>query len=283
MASEAIPPLSIDRWRSGGFGRSAPPIPRRSVRPARPRIVPRPRPLPLPDAPAIFPWLAPTLSPGEATVWAGDPPIVESLLELLYAGVASAGGRVSLVEGSNRFLPYRIGELGRSLGADPGELLERIRLARAFTAYQMVAMVDGWASEVRAQRPHLLVAHEVPELFHDAEELPIEERRPLLAHVARTLGGLAHRTGVPLLIVLAGGLGRFPGLTDAGPRLFDLVRARRRGDGAVLEAYRDGRRLSTVRRPPGQLGLEAFGATNEREVIAWDGPSRPTGRRSRSG
>ena len=283
METEAIPPLSIDRWRSSGFGRSAPSTPRRTVRPARPREIARARPLPLPETPAIFPWLAPTFSPGEATVWAGDPRVVESLLELLYAGVASAGGRVSLVEGSNRFLPYRIGELGRSLGADPGELLERIRLARAFTAYQMVAMVDGWASEVRAQRPHLLVAHEVPELFHDAEELPVEERRPLLAHVARTLGALAHRTGLPLLLVLSDGLGRFPGITDAGPRLFDLLRARRRGDGTLLESFRDGRRLATVRRPPGQLGLEAFEAPNDREVIAWDGPSRPTGRRSRSG
>ena len=282
MASEAIPPMALDRWRSAGFGRSAPPRPRRTVRPARPRVA-RPRALPLPEAPALFPWLAPTFSPGEATVWAGDHHTVESLLELLYAGVTSAGGRVSLVEGSNRFLPYRIGEVGRALGADPGELLERIRLARAFTAYQMVAMVDGWAREVRLSRPDLLVAHEVPELFHDAEELPIEERRPLLAHVARTLGGLAHRTGLPLLLVLSDGLARFPGITDGGPRLFDLVRAQPRGDGTLVESFRDGRRLSTVRRPPGQLGLEAFGAQSEREVIAWDGPSRPTGRRSRSG
>ncbi|HEV8049460.1 MAG TPA: hypothetical protein VGP88_02585 [Thermoplasmata archaeon] len=283
MASAAIPPIAIDRWRSTRFGSAVPARADRPVRPARPRAPPRPAPLPFPDAPAIFPWLAPTLAPGEATVWAGDPRVVESMLELLYAGVAARGGRISLVEGSNRFLPYRIGEIGRALGADPGELLERIRLARAFTAYQMVAMVDGWAAEVRTQRPHLLVAHEVPELFHDAEELPVEERRPLLAHVARTLGTLAHRTGLPMLIVLADGLGRFPGLTDGGPRLFDLVRARSQGEGTVLEAFRDGRRLATVRRPPGQLGLEAFGATNDREVIAWDGPSRPIVRRSRSG
>jgi hypothetical protein len=283
MASEAIPPLSIDRWRSAGFGRAAPATPRRSATPSRSRALPRPRPLPFPAAPAIFPWLAPTFSPGEATVWAGEPAVVESMLELLYAGVASAGGRISLVEGSNRFLPYRLGEIGRALGADPGELLERIRLARAFTAYQMVAMVDGWAREVRESRPHLLVAHELPELFHDAEELPIEERRPLLAHVARTLGGLAHRANLPLLLVLSGGIARFPGLTDAGPRLHDLVRAERRGGGALLEAYRDGRRLATVHRPPGQLGLEAFSPPNEREVIAWDAPSRPTGRRWRSG
>jgi hypothetical protein len=162
-------------------------------------------------------------------------------------------------------------------------MLERIRLARAFTAYQMVAMVDGWSSEIRAHRPSLLVAHEIPELFHDAEELPIEERRPLLAHVAHRLGTLAHRTGVPLLVVLSEGLGRFPGLTDSGPRLYDLVRARSQGEGALLEAYRDGRRLATVRRPAGQLGLEAFGPSDEREVIAWDGPSRPIVRRSRNG
>ncbi|MCI4369839.1 MAG: hypothetical protein L3J81_00755 [Thermoplasmata archaeon] len=280
MTSVAIPPLSIDRWRSAGFGRS---VATHRVRPARPRSPPKPPALHLPATPAIFPWLAPTLAPGEATVWMGDRSTVESLLELLYAGAASSGSRVSLVEGANRFQPYRIGEVGRALGADPGELLEKIRLARAFTAYQMVAMVDAWSTEIRLHRPSLLVAHEVPELFHDAEELPIEERRPLLAHVAHRLGAIAHQAGIPLLVVLSEGLGRFPGLTDSGPRLYDLVRASSQGEGALLEAFRDGRRLVTVRRPAGQLGLETFGGANEREVIAWDGPSRPTGRRSRSG
>jgi hypothetical protein len=222
------------------------------------------------------------MAPGEATLWVGSPSTVEPLLELLYAGVARAGGRISLVEGANRFQPYRIGETGRSLGIDPGRLLDRIRLARAFTAYQLVALVDGWASEARRRRPTLLVGHDLPALF-ETEEVPEEERAPLLTHVAETLRSTLRAVPVPLLLTLTRGFSQFPGLTERGPRLFDLVRVGARRGHLHLEALRDGARLAVVPRPAGQWGLEDFGSTGPEEVTAWAAQFRRTARRSRSG
>lgn len=237
----------------------------------------------LPSAPSLFPWIARHLAPGEATVWTGAPRTVAALLELLYAGSAAAGGRISLLEGANRFDPYRIGELGRALGVDATETVRRIRLARAFTAYQMVALVDRWAAEVRRDRPSLLVGHDLPSLCHDAE-IPEEEQDGLLAHMARSLRTVAERAGVPLLLTLGeDGTAGFPTLARDGPRWCDYIRLERRSSTLRLEALRDGGRFSLVPRPAGQAGLEQFVEGADREVMAWDAPFRPTVRPSRSG
>ncbi|MGA3022112.1 MAG: hypothetical protein ABSE66_04810 [Thermoplasmata archaeon] len=255
--------------------------------PTRPRLAPHPRltratPL-LPSEPALFPWLARRFAPGEATVWTGPSVAVEPVLELLYAGSALVRGRISLLEGANRFHPYRIGEFGRAFGVDATETLRRIRLARAFTAYQMVALVDGWAREARRHPPTLLVGHELPALFADAE-IPDDERSALLGHVARTLAALAREVRVPLLLTLApDAFERFRGLADEGPPWSDLVTFAR-GPGTLrLRALRDDARVALVPRPAGQTGMEQFGGEFAEEVIAWDVPPRPTARRSRSG
>ncbi|HTT73911.1 MAG TPA: hypothetical protein VMG99_07205 [Thermoplasmata archaeon] len=251
------------------------------------RLAPRPRarrarPV-LPSEPGIFPWLARRLAPGEATLLEGPRVALEPFLELLYAGSARARGRISLLEGANRFHPYRIGELGRSFGIDATETLARIRLARAFTAYQLVALVDAWAAEVRRYPPTLLIGHDLPALF-SAPEILDDERAGLLAHVARALGTVARATAAPLLLTLGPGeLARFPGLADEGPLWHDVV-ALARGPGTLaFRALRDGARLTLVPRPAGQRGIEEFGGGSPEEVIAWDVPPPRTARRSRSG
>lgn len=250
---------------------------------ARPTCVRTPgSPALLPRTPSIFPWLERRFSPGEATLWIGPDRPVSHLLETLYVGAVRAGGRISLIEGANRLHPYAVAETGRTLGLDPAKVLDRIRLARAFTAYQLVALVDGWAREARRSHPTLLVGHDLPALF-ETGELPPEERIPLLTQVARTLGQIVEEAGIPMLLTLPEGPARFPGLTDSGPRLFDVVRFRDGPDSLRLEAYRESVRLSLVSRPMGQRGLEEFDPGPSEEVIAWDAPPPPTGKHWRSG
>jgi hypothetical protein len=249
------------------------------ARAPRPRAAPAVR---FPAEGALFPWLARRFTPGEATLWMGSSSAIDRVLALAYAGSAAADGRISLLEGANRFDPYAIAAGGRPLGIDPEVVLERIRLARAFTAYQLVALVDGWAREIRQHRPHLLVAHELPLLF-ESEEVPREERVPLLTHVAEELRRVAERTGLPLLLTVPGGPARFPGLSEAGPRLADVVRFTAQGDRLQLNAYREAAEFLLLPRPSGQRGLEEFTRVTDAEVMAWDAPPRRTGRRWRSG
>jgi hypothetical protein len=282
MAALAVEPLPIPLPEEtppwvGAFARP------RSRAASRVSVPPPPAGPVLPADTPVLDWLAHRLSPGEATVLTGNARTVDALLELVYAGCVRAGGTVSLVEGANRFHPYRLVERGRQSGVEPSTLLERIRLARAFTAYQLVALVEGWAREVRSIRPTLLVGHELPLLFA-GEELPVEERVPLLRHVARTLRTLLRRHALPLLLTVEGGISGFPGLAEEGPRLFDFVRLSTRSDTLLLEAYREVARLRLVPRPLGQPGLESFAAgIFSEEVVGWDARPRRTVRRSRSG
>jgi hypothetical protein len=278
-ASIPFEPFPSERPIGPDAPRSDSPIRLRLASRSRRRVAPI-----LPSAPALFPWLARRFAPGEATLWTGPSLAVEPILEMLYAGSALARGRISLLEGANRFHPYRVGELGRSLGVDATETLRSIRLARAFTAYQMVALVEGWAREARRHPPTLLVGHDLPTLF-TADEVPDDEREALLRHIARTLRDLLEEHAVPLLLTLVpGGLSRFPGLANDGPRWCDLVTFDRGPVGLRAHALRDGARLALVPRLAGQEGLDAFdGGPATEEVIAWDVPPRHTVRRSRSG
>ena len=237
----------------------------------------------LPDAPALFGWLGKRFAPGEATVWTGASSAIERLLEMLYAGSALVHGRISLLEGANRFNPYRIAEQGQALGLEPDPVLEGIHLARAFTAYQLVALVDGWSAEARRRRPTLLIGHELPALFDNPEELPPEEREPLLRHVSEQLAELVEGTGLPLLLTVTGGFAAFPGLAESGPRFSDLVRLIPRATGIELGSVREGRRLLMIHRAPGQRGLEEFAPPDTtQEVTPWAAPLPPIGKHSRN-
>ncbi len=258
-----------------------PALPPVRTRPPVARARARPR---LPESPGILAWIARRFHPGEATIWLGSPPAIVPLLELLYAGSASVDGEISLIEGANCFHPFRIGELGRDFGLPPNEVLRRIRLARAFTAHQLVALVDGWSAEARRRRPTLLVAHELPALF-ETDEIRPEERDALLRHVARTLRAVVDRAPYPMLVALNGGVDRFPGLLETGPRFADLVTFRRHPRGLALRAYRNDARVRLVRRRDGQRGMEEFvdDLTEEPEVIPWAAPPPPTVRRWTNG
>lgn len=283
------PALSLDEVVPLAPFRPEGPIPSRpGPPPIRLRLTSRPRratsrPL-LPSAPALFPWLARRFAPGEATLWTGPPLALEPVLEMLYAGSALARGRISLLEGANRFHPYRIGELGRALGVGADETLHRIRLARAFTAHQMVALADGWRREARRHPPTLLVGHDLPALFA-TDELLDDEREALLRRIARQIQRLLDEVPVPLLLTLGpDGLDRFPGLATEGPRWCDLLAFERRPTSLRVRALRSDARLVLVPRSHGQRGIEEFGgAPAAEEVIAWDVPPRRTVRRSRSG
>jgi hypothetical protein len=237
----------------------------------------------LPSAPPLFPWLARRFAPGQLTMWVGARAALDPVLEMLYAGNALGRGRISLLEGGNHFNPYRLGEVGRGFGVDAAALLRRIRLARSFTGYQMVALVDAWSAELRRHPATLLIGHDLPAAF-SIDEIPEDERTALLRHVAGSLRALAEATRTPLLLTLdPTGPAGFPGLDDAGPPWADLV-SFARGPGALrLRALRDDARLALVPRAPGQHGIEEYGGGAAGEVIAWGAPSRRTVRRSTSG
>jgi hypothetical protein len=60
----------------------------------------------------------------------------------IAAHAACKRNRVVFICGDNRFDPYAISRAAKAMGARPEDALRAIRIARAFTAYQLSELVD---------------------------------------------------------------------------------------------------------------------------------------------
>lgn len=227
-----------------------------------------------PVAPGLFGWLERRFVPGRATRLQGPTPLVAGFVSFLIAAVAATGGTVSLRDGANRFAPYTLAALGRRWEVPADTLLERVRLARAFTAHQMVTLIETWADDEVAEpvAADLLVAGD-PATLLEQEEVLEYERAALLPYVAGRLGRLAATLRRPLLFVRYGDSEPFDWAAH-GLALFETLTLAPRGAGAFVTAERGGERLELVPLAPHQRHLEEF----EEDPAApggierWDGP-----------
>ncbi len=266
--SEGIVPPALLGAAAGSL---SPPLPgsflfpRPELRPASELLArERDRQRLFPSAPALFPWLERAFAPGKVTALVGPPTLVSGFLPFLLATVASHGGEVSLREGSNRFSPYSVGALARRWGVDPEEVLGRVRLARAFTAHQMVSLVETWSDVLlsRTVLPSLLVVSDPTLLCQDAE-VPPDESVALQMHMAEVLGRVARSLRRPLLVTQerTGGRLVFPGLARLGPPVHETLRLLHGPDGVVrLTAQERAESLTLLALPPHQRHLEEFDA-----------------------
>lgn len=88
----------------------------------------------------------------------------------LAASYLVAGGRVFWVDGGNSFNPYRLTEAAKRLGMDPAPLLRRLFVARAFTVYQLEALIRRRLKPSLERYPDALgVIYDPLALFMDGE------------------------------------------------------------------------------------------------------------------
>ena len=123
---------------------------------------------------------------------------------------------VILLDGANRFDPYVVSSLARRASIPPEKLLKRIRIARAFTCYQMATLMGEKLSELIEQeksgltdlfpsplrdpfhrRPWVIVLGPIT-TFLD-EDVPEREVRPLFERSLRSVERMAME-GVPFLL-----------------------------------------------------------------------------------
>jgi hypothetical protein len=211
--------------------------------------------------PGINRWMERWFAPGAATRLTGPPAWTVHLTSYLLAAAAAAGRVVSLREGANRFEPYTIARIGRRWATPTEDLLDRIRVARAFTAHQMVTLAETWADDeaVAPEAADLLVAGDPAAPFASEEEVEPYERTALLPHLARCLKRLLTATHRPLLLVeYTGGLG-LPDDRDGLP-IHETIRLQPRAatGGARLLAVRAGETLELLPLAAHQRHLEEF-------------------------
>jgi hypothetical protein len=118
----------------------------------------------------------------------GDEPVMQLLAELALRGP------VTVLDGGNRFPAYHLLRLLRLRSPDPAALARRICVRRAFTCYQVLALLES----LRAlPQPCLLL--DPLATFYD-EQISIVEVSRLLDGCLRQLERL--RQAAPLLVVL---------------------------------------------------------------------------------
>ncbi len=119
--------------------------------------------------------------PSCITVVEGSSRIVpDFLFRLCVASVVSSDRDAVFIDGWNSFNPYVLSRIAKSSGTEPRKVLSRIHVARAFTEYQMDALVGGLQEVIEQWNPAVLAMSYLPSLFSgvDGKRLfePILER-----------------------------------------------------------------------------------------------------------
>ena len=128
------------------------------------------------------------------TLFAGAP--VASPLALPFcAPFLARGETVVVVDGANAFNLYRLTEWARRQRLDSPALLNRLRVARAFTPFQLETILHHSGAEMERTRAVRLVITGLPDCLYD-EELTEPEARATFARCRKQVSRLAERFAV---------------------------------------------------------------------------------------
>jgi len=169
--------------------------------------------------------------PGKLYCLHGDSGVFR--LSLLAAGHALLNGvPVTLVDGSNRFDLYGLAEFARrSAGSNgaPEQVLRNIFVSRAFTCYQMEAVLtERLPAFVHAKQSPVVLIFGLLDTFYD-EQAPLFEVRNALERILHALHALRDE-GIALLLAStdirpasAARASLFPRLAGAMDRVYRLT------------------------------------------------------------
>ncbi len=128
--------------------------------------------------------------------------MLSSLLSVRCQLPIKKGGlnsRVVYMDGGNTFDPYAISALAREYGLEPKSVLEQVFISRAFTAYQLTALVFEKLEEaLKRFRSKLVVVSDITGLFLD-RDVPKIEGRNIFIKVIQYLSDLASRRQVVIV------------------------------------------------------------------------------------
>jgi hypothetical protein len=130
---------------------------------------------------------------------------VEEISSYVAGWMVGHGIETIVLDGANRFDPYTVSSFARRVLIPPEDLLHRIRIARAFTCYQMATLMGERLVSllmeenvmVRAQKPLVILLGPL-NTFLD-EDVPEREVSPLLERSLRKVESLTAE-GIPFFL-----------------------------------------------------------------------------------
>ena len=100
------------------------------------------------------------------------------------------------VDGGNSFNPYEISAIAREFNSDPKSTLERVFISRAFTAYQLSAIVSETLEDaLKRYKSKLVLISKITSLFLD-QDVPAKEALELFRKMTLHLADLALRRNI---------------------------------------------------------------------------------------
>ena len=101
------------------------------------------------------------------------------------------GSNVVFIDGANTFRLYQITRLARLHQLDPKQVLDRICISRAFTAYQMAALIlQKLENAVKTCNAKLLIISDIAAMFLD-KDVQEEEAKRIYSQVTTHLSNFA--------------------------------------------------------------------------------------------
>jgi len=137
--------------------------------------------------------------PSCITVVEGSSRLVPDVLFKLCVSSSVSGRDAIFVDGGNSFNPYTLSKMAKSLDKEPRKVLSRIHVARAFTEYQMDALIHGLPDAVEQWNPAVMAISYLPTLFSGSDGRRLLE--PLIEHIKH----LTISTGIITAITSFGG------------------------------------------------------------------------------
>jgi hypothetical protein len=111
--------------------------------------------------------------------------------------IAGQGIDVIVLDGANRFDPYMVSSFAKKVSLLPENLLKKIRIARAFTCYQMATLIEERLVSLLQQEGSIALQHKPwvillgPITTFLDEDVPDREVRPLFEKALRKVEGMA--------------------------------------------------------------------------------------------
>jgi len=188
--------------------------------------------------------------PACITVIEGSSGLVPDVLfHLCAASVVSLDKDAIFVDGGNSFNPYALSKLAKSFGAEPRKVLSRIHVARAFTEYQMQALIHGLQEAVEQWNPGILAISYFPSLFSGPDGMRLFE--PLLEHLKL----LTESSGIITAVTSFGG--QWYGDRLLASRADRVIRVEQPSK-KLIRLFDNGHVFEYMPVPPGQMRFTDF-------------------------
>src|SRR3984893_5492622 len=140
------------------------------------------------------PWVLPERA---FTVLYGCPEI-QRLSHYFLPTILLRQKRVLYLDGANQISPLLIARFARERGLEPSALNALIRMARAFTCFQLTELIRRVPKVLATFHPEVLILTALPDLFFDEDV----QDRPARASFEHALEGLRELAPLPVAIAV---------------------------------------------------------------------------------